>query len=238
MFSTWLPGQCEVCRSWPARALCDACVNRFAQPRSRCTLCALPLAGAQVCGACLQQAPPWQACYAAVDYGYPWAGVVARFKFEQAPAWAIMLAQLMRSAPWIEPALDAADVVLPMPLSSQRLQERGYNQALQLARALAPAKVQAHTLQRCRHTQPQSELTLKERLNNVQGAFAIEPTQRAALAGKRVVLVDDVMTTGASLWAAALPLRQAGVARLTCLVLARTPAPSYATSDSHSPADL
>lgn len=226
MFSAWLPGQCEVCRSWPARALCEACVSRFAQPRVRCRLCALPLHGSDVCGACLQHPPPWQACHAAVDYGYPWAAVVGRFKFEQAPAWAATLAQLMRSAPWIEPALENADVVLPMPLSVQRLQERGYNQALLLAQALAPNKVQAHTLLRIRHTRTQSELPLKERLSNVDGAFAIEPKQRAALGGQRVVLVDDVMTTGASLRAAAQPLLQAGVAHLSCLVLARTPAPS------------
>ena len=225
MFSAWLPGQCEVCRSWPARALCEACVNRFAQPRTRCRLCALPLAGADVCGRCLTDPAPWQACYAAVDYGYPWAQVVARFKFEQAPAWASTLAQLMRSAPWVEPALEGADVVLPMPLSNERLKERGYNQALVLARALAPQKVKTHTLLRTRHTRTQSELPLKERLSNVNGAFAVDPLQRAELAGQRVVLVDDVMTTGASLRAAALPLVQAGVAHLTCLVLARTPAP-------------
>jgi ComF family protein len=165
-----------------------------------------------------------------VDYGYPWSGVVGRFKFEQAPGWATALAQLMRSAPWVEPALDEADVLLPMPLSKERLQERGYNQALLLAQALLPHKVQARTLLRTRHTRAQSELPLKERLRNVEGAFALEPAHRAALAGQRVLLVDDVMTTGASLRAAALPLQQAGVAQLTCLVLARTPAPHDPTS--------
>lgn len=221
MLSALLPGQCEVCHTWPARALCEACVSRFAQPVSRCEGCALPLMGAAVCGACLAHPPPWQRCLAAVDYGYPWSGVVGRFKFEQAPGWATTLAQLMRSAPWVEPALDDADVLLPMPLSIERLKERGYNQALLLAQALAPEKVQARTLLRTRHTRTQSELPLTERLSNVNGAFAVEPTQRAALAGKRVVLVDDVMTSGASLAAAAGALRQAGAAHITGLVFAR-----------------
>lgn len=222
MLSALLPGQCEVCHTWPARALCEACVSRFAQPVSRCEGCALPLMGAAVCGACLAHPPPWQRCLAAVDYGYPWSGVVGRFKFEQAPGWATTLAQLMRSAPWVEPALDDADVLLPMPLSIERLKERGYNQALLLAQALAPEKVQARTLLRTRHTRTQSELPLTERLSNVNGAFAVEPTQRAALAGKRVVLVDDVMTTGASMYEAARALRVAGATHITGLVLART----------------
>lgn len=228
MFSALLklPGQCEVCRSWPARALCEACVARFARPRPRCRLCALPLnTGTPVCGDCLLRPPPWQACLAALDYAYPWAGVLGRFKFRQSAGLAATLASLMRSAPWVEPALDEAEVLLPMPLSTQRLKDRGYNQSLLLARQLAPDKVQAQTLLRIRHTEAQSELPREQRLRNVAGAFALEPTAVVNLAGKRVVLLDDVMTSGASLRAAALPLQQAGVAHLTCLVLARTPAP-------------
>lgn len=222
MLNALLPGQCEVCHTWPARALCEACVSRFAQPVSRCEGCALPLVGAALCGSCLAHPPPWHRCLAAVDYGYPWSGVVGRFKFEQAPGWATTLGQLMRSAPWVEPALDHADVLLPMPLSQERLKERGYNQALLLAQALAPEKVQANTLLRTRHTRTQSELPLKERLSNVNGAFAVEPAQRAALAGQRVVLVDDVMTTGATARAAVEVLRQAHAAHVEVWTLART----------------
>lgn len=229
MFSALLqlPARCEVCRSWPARALCEACVTRFAQPRPRCRLCALPLDnGAEVCADCQRHPPPWQACLCAVDYAYPWSGVLARFKFAMDAGWAASLAQLMRSAPWIEPAIDAADVVLPMPLSAERLRERGFNQALLLARALAGPKVQAQMLLRIRHTGQQSALPLKDRQHNVAQAFAVEPAARARLQGQRVVLIDDVMTSGASLRAAAQPLVQAGVAHLSCIVLARTPRPN------------
>jgi ComF family protein len=132
----------------------------------------------------------------------------------------------MRSAPWVEPALDDADLVLPMPLSRERLAERGFNQALVLARALAPYKADAGLLLRVRHTKAQSELDLKERLRNVQGAFAVEPLRHEDVRGMKIALVDDVMTSGASLFAAAQALRQAGAARVTGLVLARTDEPA------------
>ena len=129
---------------------------------------------------------------------------------------------LLRSAPWVEPALDAADFVLPMPLSRQRLAERGFNQSLLLARALAPGRVDAGLLLRTRHTPPQSALERAERLRNVRGAFAVEPLRAREVAGRQVLLVDDVMTSGASLHAAAEVLLAAGAAAVSAVVLART----------------
>ncbi len=214
--------QCAVCLAWPAQPVCDDCVERFAQPLARCSTCAMPLAcGTSQCGACVREPPPLDACVAAVAYGYPWSRLVVEFKFQERPGWAASLALLMRSAPWVEPALDAADIVIPMPLSPKRLRERGFNQALQLARHLAPDKTDAALLLRIRHTPPQTDLHRAQRLANVQHAFAIEPLRVQALVGKRLVLVDDVMTSGASLHAAARVLRQAGASHVTALVLAR-----------------
>jgi ComF family protein len=127
----------------------------------------------------------------------------------------------MRSAPWVEPALEAADLLVPMPLSRQRLQTRGFNQALLLAQALEPAKTRVQWLLRLRDAPPQSSLRRSARLHNVLGAFAIDPLRQADLEGKNVLLIDDVMTSGASLAAAALPLRQAGVRSVGALVFAR-----------------
>jgi ComF family protein len=218
-----VPGQCAVCRAWPAQPVCEACVARFAQPRPRCRRCALPVAhGVAECGRCIAGPLPLDACHATLSYEYPWSGLVAEYKFGDRPGWAASFATLMRSAPWVEPALEEADLVLPLPLSRERLIERGFNQALVLARALAPAKAKPGLLLRVRHTQPQSELDRKARLQNVKGAFAVEPMRYAAVRGKRVVLVDDVMTSGASLFSAAQALREAGAARVTGLVLART----------------
>ena len=220
------PAQCAVCHGWPAQPVCEACVARFGQPQPRCLTCALPVpAGVERCGRCLHQPPPLDRCLAAVSYGYPWSGLIAQFKFQGQPGWAAPLATLMRSAPWVEPALDEAHLVLPMPLSTERLAERGFNQALELARALAPAKVRSDLLLRVRNTPSQAELGLAARLRNVGGAFAVEPLLAAQVRGQRIVLVDDVMTSGASLFAAAGALRQAGAAHITGLVLARTDEP-------------
>ena len=218
-----IPSQCACCHAWPSRRVCNACVARFAQPAPRCQRCALRVpAGVAVCGACLKEPPSFDRCIAAVDYTYPWADAVTDFKFRGDAGWAATLALLMRSTPWMEPALEAADRVLPVPLSTDRLRERGFNQAALLARHLARAKTDVHTLLRLHATEAQSSLPRAQRLRNLRGAFAVEPHRAAALRGQRVVLIDDVMTTGATLQAATLALREAGVAHVTAVVLART----------------
>lgn len=223
---TWahqVPSQCAFCHTWPSQRICNACVARFAQPATRCQRCALRVpAGVEVCGACIQTPPSFDACIAAVDYAYPWADALAQFKFRGDPGWAKALATLMRSTPWMEPALEAADRVLPVPLSTERLRERGFNQSALLARRLAGPKTDHHTLLRLHATEAQSSLPRAQRLRNLRGAFAVEPIRAAALRGQRVVLIDDVMTTGATLQAATLALREAGVTHVTAAVLART----------------
>ena len=227
----WLPSQCAICHAWPARRVCDACAARFAQPQARCTGCALPLPASghapegMRCGTCLRTPLGLDRCVAAVDYAYPWAGIVGQYKFQADPAWAPTLARLLHSTPWAEPLMDAADWVLPIPLSAHRLRERGFNQTLLLARILAPAKTDATLLLRLHDTQAQSNLGRAQRLRNLQGALAVDPLRAAALQGRSVLLVDDVMTTGATLQAAALALRQAGASTVSALVFARTPPP-------------
>ena len=218
-----LPSQCAVCHAWPADPVCEPCVVRFAQPQPRCQTCALPVpAGVARCGRCLKAPPPLDACVAAVSYEYPWSGLIASYKFNGNAGWASSFAALLRSTPWAEPALDAADCLLPMPLSRQRLQERGFNQALTLARALDRQKTQARVLLRIKDTPAQSSLGREDRQASVKDAFAVEPFLAAGLRGKRLVLVDDVMTSGASMYAAARALRSAGAAHITGLVIART----------------
>lgn len=222
-FAAAVPGQCAVCRAWPAQPVCEGCVARFAQPQARCRRCALPVApGVEECGRCLRAPPPLDACHAAVSYEFPWSALIVQYKFNGQAGWARSFANLMRSTPWVEPALDEADLVLPMPLSRERLAERGFNQALLLARALAADKTQAGLLLRVRHTAAQASLDRQDRLGNVRGAFAVDPLSAPGVRGRRVVLVDDVMTSGASLFTAAESLRQAGAARVTALVMART----------------
>lgn len=218
-----LPSRCALCHAWPAAPLCEACVARFASAVARCRTCALPVpAGVSRCGACLREPPPLDDCLAAVPYAYPWAGLIGRFKFGGEPAWARALALLLRSSAGVDEALDPCDWLLPLPLSRERLRERGFNQALELARQLAPDKTDPTLLLRLHHAVPQSSLPRAERLRNVRQAFAVDPLRTAQLKGKRVVLLDDVMTSGATLFAAARAVREAGAAHITGLVLART----------------
>ncbi len=220
-----LPSRCAVCRAWPGPPVCEDCIGLFAQPQARCPRCALAITDVHLpCSACQairQEGDPLDAALAAVSYGFPWASLVQEFKFRAYPAWARSMALLMRSAPWVEPALEAADWVLPMPLSAPRLRSRGFNQAWLLAQALAPGKARAQWLMRVRDTPAQSSLGHKARLSNVANAFTIDPLRQRDLEGKNLLLVDDVMTSGASLRAAAHPLRQAGAGRITALVFAR-----------------
>jgi len=212
-----------VCHAWPSRALCAACVHQFAQPVARCNTCALPvLAGMQQCGKCIVNAPPLDQTLASVAYAFPWSGLIQGFKFHEDTAMARTMATLMQSTPWVEPALEAADWVLAVPLSRERLQERGFNQSLLLAQALDRDKTRTGVLLRIRHTEAQSSLSRAERKQNLQGAFMLEPAQYAHIRGKRIVIVDDVMTTGTTLYAAARILREAGAAHITALVFSRT----------------
>ena len=217
-----LPSQCAVCATWPAERLCDACIAQFAHPQARCSTCALPVHGGAVqCGHCILHPPLLQRCVAAVDYGYPWAGVLAQFKFRGDPGWASALARLMRSAPWAEPLLEQADLLIPVPLATQRLRERGFNQAWELARHLHSGKARTNLLLRVRSGEDQHALGRSARLHNLQGAFMVDPLRRAELEGKRVLLIDDVMTTGATLHAAAAALQASSAATVSALVLAR-----------------
>lgn len=167
-----------------------------------------------------------------MTYAYPWSKLMAVYKFGQDPAWAAVFAGLLLRTPGVPgrlTALQPGDWLLPMPLSAERLQTRGFNQSWELAKALAgqsgtAARPDAQLLLRIRNTPPQSQLRREARLHNVRGAFVIDPLRAGELAGRQVLLVDDVMTSGASLFAAAQALREAGAAGVIGLVVARTEA--------------
>ena len=180
-----------------------------------------------MCGPCQRQPPPYAACIAAADYGFPWDGLVGRFKFQGQPELAGLLAEVMYGA-IARSAAGAVQVVLPVPLSDARLAERGYNQAWELARRLA-ARLQlpalADGLLRLRDTPHQVGLARQARQRNLQDALWVAPAAAARLAGRRVALVDDVLTTGGTAAAATQALLAAGAASVQVWVLARTPPP-------------
>ena len=180
---------------------------------------------------CIKQLPPLDTTLAALDYAYPWSTLVSAYKFGNQPGWAPFFAGLLLKAPGVGQALESlqpTDVMLPVPLSKERLQTRGFNQSWELVKAIArqsgcKAQISSTLLLRVKNTRPQTELKREARLSNVQGAFQVDPLRVAELQGRRVVLVDDVMTSGASLFTAAAVFRAAGAAHITGMVLARTP---------------
>lgn len=235
-FAPSLPGTCQVCAAWPSQPVCEACIQRFAPARARCLACAAVLPDEQlVCGACHTRpdAPAVQRCVAAVDYAYPWDGLIARFKFRSEPGWAQPFAQQLLSAPHATELLQTQPLVVPIPLTATRLGERGYNQAWELVKALhalwrrrtptLPFETLATALVRLGETPDQHSLGREARLRNLRGAFAAHPSHAHRLPGRHVLLVDDVTTTGATLHTAAQALLQAGADRVSALVFARTP---------------
>lgn len=226
-----LASQCEVCRQWSpggaGNALCVDCVQRFAAPVQRCARCALRTGLATpACGACLRDPPPFEHTLCAADYGFPWDDLVADFKFHGRPELAPTLAARLLAAVRQHPAWPLPQWLLPVPLSTQRLQARGYNQAWELTRPLAVAlQIPADPQLLLRHldTAHQADLGRAERRRNLRAAFMVDPRRRALLQGRRVALVDDVMTTGTTAREAAATLLRAGAAAVDIWVLARTP---------------
>jgi len=226
-------GQCAVCRTWSHQTICESCLALYARPQPRCWTCAarlpLELIGRPrpQCGRCLQTPPPLDRTVAALDYRFPWDGLLQHFKYHQALDLRESLLERLNSA--LSAAdVDAPDWLLPVPLSAERLRERGYNQAHELAKALARRRglrCEPEMLLRVRHNARQAGLKLEERAVNVRGVFAVEPLRAAQLRGASVALLDDVMTSGATLFELASALLQAGVMSVQAWVIARTPEP-------------
>lgn len=228
-----VPVQCEVCRRWSWARLCGPCRQRFGAERMRCVRCGLATGTAlAACGECLRAPPPFERTVVAFDYAFPWDRVIGRWKFGAQAELACALAPPLATAVARDlAARDAAppEFVLPVPLAPARLAERGFNQAWELARRVArelrvPAR--ADLLARALDTAHQAELTRAERERNLRAAFMVPPTARPQLAGRRVALVDDVFTTGATAREASAALRRGGAVAVELWVLARTPAPA------------
>src|SRR5882672_5751948 len=214
-------GSCFVCRGAARGLLCAQCaaeLPRLARPL--CPRCALESPGGAVCGRCLSESPAYDATHAALAYDFPADAMVHALKFSGelalAPLLASLLADKLRG--------DHVDHVVPVPLSAERLRRRGYNQAVEIARHLG--KVDIGLCERTRDAPPQIELPYAERQRNVRGAFRCT----RALIGARVAVVDDVMTTGATLDEMARTLKAAGAVHVENWVVART----YRINEPHA----
>lgn len=223
-----LPTQCAICRGWGSQRVCTTCIDAFVPEVPRCRRCGLRVpAGTGICGACLVDPLPCDGVLAALDYGHPWDRLVGQFKFHAALDLAGVFAQRLEQA-WRRSGLPRPQLLLPVPLAAPRLRERGYNQSWEIARRLARmlgCDADARLLLRIRDTDHQLAFPVERRAANVQSAFAVEPRRLAELRGRSVTLVDDVMTTGATVAEIARTLRRAGAAEVHAWVLARTPTP-------------
>jgi ComF family protein len=219
-----LPAQCLLCAA-PARTanLCDGCRTDLPLlPQAHCPICAEPTLGGEVCGACLAHPPQFDRVLAPAAYAYPLDRLIQSFKYAGSLAVAPMLAELMLPLIRTEPL---PDLIVAMPLSTERLRERGFNQSLEIARLIGARlgiPVDTAACIRVRHGEAQSALPLKRRTDNVKGAFVC----MADFDGRSVAVVDDVLTTGSTLSELARVLKQCGAARVIGWMAARTLAQS------------
>ena len=213
-----LPQSCQLCGAEGApEPLCAACrADLPSLPSRRCTICAVPLATGSFCGSCLDRPPRYERVEAAFLYDYPLDALIHAYKY----GGRLALARRLGTALAQTVARDV-DVIVPMPLSRGRLAERGFNQALEIARIVAGHTRIALLPEACRkvaETPSQAALPWKERARNVRRAFVCD----ADLTGRKVAVVDDVLTTGATLNELARVLLRAGAAGVRGWVVART----------------
>lgn len=225
-----LPSCCALCGAAAADALCGDCLRQHGpRQQRRCVQCALLLTGAEsdtaVCGACLKNPPAFDATIVAVDYAAPLDQLVLALKFGSRLALAALFADMLRDA-----MLQQRDCALPtlltaVPLSRQRLIERGFNQALEIARPLSRTlgiTLLPQLACRLRDTRAQAMLHPQQRRQNIRRAFVVPADAIDRIRGQHVGVTDDVMTTGETLNELAATLKRFGAARVTNLVFART----------------
>jgi len=215
-----------------ARVLCGGCHRDLLASRilgAMCARCGLPLSGqpapGTLCLACGAEERHFDVARALFLYAGPVTSIIRAFKFDGDFFLGPRLVRRLLDADRLPDGMDGADVIVPVPLHPRRRRERGYDQALLLARALARrlgGRLLTKALVRTRYTSQQALLPVGRRWDNVRGAFAV--TKPAQVKGRRVLLVDDVMTTGRTADECAKVLKKAGAAHVRVLVLAR-PAP-------------
>ncbi|WP_370543440.1 phosphoribosyltransferase family protein [Herbaspirillum sp. Sphag1AN] len=228
-----LPSSCALCGQTGSAVLCAECRQRyFSSRRRRCVQCGIAMTSNAKqaiearCGDCLKHKPAFDSTIVVTDYLAPADQLVLALKFGArlalAPAFAEMMADAMQ-----QQHMQAMPVVLmPVPLGRFRLQERGFNQSLEIARPLAgrlDIELVPQLMLRVRDTAPQSTLPVDERHRNMRRAFVVPSTSMNHVRGRHIGVVDDVMTTGETLGEVAATLKHFGARRVTNIVFSRTP---------------
>jgi len=213
----WAGQDCLLCGEESGRELlCAACIAELPALPESCPRCALPSPAAAVCGSCLNHPPHFDATLALWRYEFPCDRLVQALKYRARLALAGFFARNLASRP-----IPEVDLIVPMPLHPKRLAERGFNHALEIARGFARhlgRPIEPRGVLRVKDTPPQTGLPYEERAKNVRGAFLC----KLDLSGASVAVLDDVMTTGATLNELARALKRAGATRVENFVIART----------------
>jgi ComF family protein len=208
-------GSCFLCRGAARELLCSACDADLPRlTRALCPRCALESPGGAICGRCLAHPPAYDATHAALAYEFPADALIQALKFRGELALAPLLGALLAE----RVGRARVDCVIAVPLSAERLRRRGYNQAVEIARHVDRGRLDVARCERTRDAPPQMGLPFDQRQRNVRGAFRCP----RALIGATVAVVDDVMTTGATLDEMARTLKSAGALRVENWVVART----------------
>ena len=196
---------------------CAGCAADLPQPDGACPQCAGPSPGGERCGACLARSPPFDATVAVWRYEFPVDRLIQALKYGRRLALADCFGEMLAA----RVAARHVDAIVPMPLARRRLAERGFNQALEIGRHVARRTgigLEPRLVERVHETAPQTDLQHDARAANVRGAFACVGDVEA----RTIAVVDDVMTTGASLDELARTLKRAGALRVENWVVART----------------
>lgn len=215
-----LPQNCLLCGNHcGADALCDGCRDDLPYHTAACCpVCAMPSPNAEICGSCTRHPPHFDATTSVFSYAFPIDALLQGLKYGDRLTIAGLAAKFLARHTGENPL---PDLLVPMPMHPARLRQRGFNQAAEIARAVARENGVPLTLDavaRIRETEPQASLPLARRKRNMRKAF----TCTGNMSGKRVALLDDVMTSGASLDELAKTLKKAGASRVECWVVART----------------
>ena len=208
------PPICLLCRArgLPELDICEACKAALPRVLHVCKRCAIPLPAAdlELCGSCQREPPHFDAAIAPFHYSAPIDRLIQRLKFDGELTCARLLGTLTAAAISTDASPISPELIVPVPLHAKRLRERGFNQSLELARYIGTklgAPVDNRSVQRAKLTTPQMELPAKARRSNIRNAFQIT----GKIAAKHVAIVDDVVTTGATVNELARTLRKAGV---------------------------
>lgn len=217
-------GLCVACLSPNAvDGLCPPCQKDLPANRWHCRQCALPLPFLPedaVCGECLTSPPAFSRTLIPFRYQFPVDGMISRYKYNRQRRFARpLIAGLAHYLNLKDPALP--DALIPMPMHPKRHRKRGFNQAQDIAEHVGKAlgiPVAGHIVKRKHATRSQRELTREQRLTNLQGVFEV-----CAKVPERIAIVDDVVTTGATVRALSSTLKNAGAGDIQIWALARTP---------------